>query len=65
MPSRQAVALVPLVVGCVDALGVVGAGVGGAGSEHFSTGGAVVGQITQAGEAGHTIHTGAGVQTRT
>lgn len=64
MPPRLAVALVAQVVGRVDALGVVGAGVGRAGREHLGTGGAAVGQLAQAGEAGHAVHAGTAVQTR-
>ena len=63
LPPRLAVALVPQVVGRVHAEGVVGAGVGGAGREDIGARGPAVGQLAQAGEAGHAVHTGALVQT--
>ena len=63
MPPCLAVALVPHVVGRVHAEGVVGAGVGRAGGEDVGAGGPAVGQLTQAGEAGHAVHTRALVQT--
>lgn len=65
LPPSLAVALVAQVVGRVDALGVVGAGVGQAGREHLSAGGPAVGQLAQTGEAGHAVHAGAAVQART
>ena len=63
MPARLAVALVALVVGRVGAEGVVVAGVGRAGGEHVGAGGPAVGQLAQAGEAGHAVHAQALVQT--
>lgn len=38
------------------AVGVIGAGVGGARGEDLGARGAAVGQLTQAGEAGHAVH---------
>lgn len=64
LPPWLAVALVAQVVWCVSAESMVSAGVRGAGCEHFSTGRPAVRKLTQTGETGHTVHTGALVQTR-
>lgn len=64
LPARLALALVAQVVGRVRAVGVVGAGVGRARREDLGAGGAAVGQLAQAREAGHTVHARALVLTR-
>lgn len=64
LPARPALALVAQIVGRVRAVSVVGAGVGRAWREHLGTGGAAVGQLTQAREAGHAVHARALVLTR-
>lgn len=64
LPARLALALVAQVVGGVRAEGVVSAGVGRAGGQHLGAGGAAVGQLAQAGEAGHAVHARALVLTR-
>lgn len=64
MPSALAVALVAQVVGRVGAEGVVSTGIWRAGCQHVCAGGSAVGQLAHTGVAGHTIHTGALVQTR-
>lgn len=56
LPPRLACALIAQVVRGVGADGVVGAGVGRAGGQDVSAGGASVGRLTDAGETGHTVH---------
>lgn len=57
LPSSRAGALVSHVVGCVDALGIVGTRVGRA--RLLAAGGSAIRRLTETSETGHPVHTSA------